>query len=305
MQEMFLRKIPEDMRPWECNVNGVKYVYPAGTEQNVPAEVAALIDAYWEKQEVDYPETGISFNDLRDRPFGDSTEVLFDQRVEFQDVGEGMMGCDCIFPELLEAGTTYIVTYNGVSYNCIPLDPAGVGIPSALGNMLPFGAEDTGEPFLIAVPPNEVEAPYPMTILSINGDTSATIRIEKSVIHTIDPKFIPAGVGGGVVIVQDSAMASGVAVVGQAPTTATMNAAQIAEAIFAAKTVYFLEPNDGTLLPFVYGYRFGELASGVMTLSAAPEPYALFGAHDSDGYYHRIKVYSDGAYTTGGFSVGS
>ena len=50
-QEMFLRKIPEDMRPWECNVNGVKYVYPAGTEQNVPAEVAHLIDAWYVAQE--------------------------------------------------------------------------------------------------------------------------------------------------------------------------------------------------------------------------------------------------------------
>ena len=188
-------KIPNIMNPFTVEVNGKTYSFPAGTTQMVNQEVYDVIRNIESMVPTPNHRAGEpSFESLRDRPFGESTEVLFDQRVEFQDVGEGvgegMMGCDCYFPELLEAGTTYIVTYNGVSYNCIPLDPAGVG-PSALGNMLPFGAEDTGEPFLIAVPVNEVEAPYPMTILSINGDTSATIRIEKSVIHPIDPKYLP------------------------------------------------------------------------------------------------------------------
>ena len=297
MVEMFLRKIPEDMRPWECNVNGVKYVYPAGTEQNVPAEVAAIIDAYWENQEVDYPETGISFNDLRDRPFYESTEVLFDQRVELQDSNNnGFCEVSGIGTDLID-GQTYRVTVNGAEYECVAAAVAPTVCRLEYFNeaeeiriFIATGMED-GEYFVYA----EI---YPYV-------ESASIRIEGVVVKTLDPKFIPAGVGGGVVIVQDSAMASGVAVVDQDAQTATMNAAQIAEAIFAGKTVYFLEPNDGTLLPFVYGYRFGELASGVMTLNANPEPFALFGAHDSGGYYHRITVYSDGAYTTGGFSVGS
>lgn len=195
-QEMFLRKIPEDMRPWECNVNGVKYVYPAGTEQNVPAEVAAIIDAYWENQEVDYPETGISFNDLRDRPFYESTEVLFDQRVEFVEL-DGMMGIEVPFPELLEPNKTYRVTYNDVAYDCI----ANIG-PSGdfgyLGNASIMGMDDTGEPFVVLVA--EGTGQVLGQIASINSDASATIKIEKPVIHTIDPKFIPDGVGGGVVV---------------------------------------------------------------------------------------------------------
>lgn len=199
MQEMFLRKIPEDMRPWECNVNGVKYVYPAGTEQNVPAEVAAIIDAYWEKQEVDYTETGISFNDLRDRPFGESTEVLFDQRVEFTD-GDGEVGTYTgPFTELLEADKTYSVTYNGNVYKCVPLDDLGAGYPTFIGNTSVMGGADTGEPFAIVV----VEDPdggIGTSIISCAGDTSATVKIEKSVIHTIDPKFLPGGGSGGGVV---------------------------------------------------------------------------------------------------------
>lgn len=189
MVEMYLRKIPEDMRPWECNVNGVKYVYPAGTEQNVPAEVAALIDAYWEKQEVDYPETGISFNDLRDRPFGESTEVLFDQRVEFTDL-DGFIGAMGIpFSEALESGKHYEVTFNGSSYPCVAV--VVTEEQTALGNLGIAGLEDTGEPFLFLV--NKVvsngNVSFEAMLVVINAVPSATIKIEKSVIHTIDPKF--------------------------------------------------------------------------------------------------------------------
>ena len=45
------RKIPDNMNPWTCEVNGVKYVYEAGTEQDVPEEVAHIIDAYWKSVE--------------------------------------------------------------------------------------------------------------------------------------------------------------------------------------------------------------------------------------------------------------
>lgn len=57
-QQMFLRKIPENMQPWECSVNGVKYVYPAGTEQHVPEKVAHLIDAWYAAQEQESAPSG-------------------------------------------------------------------------------------------------------------------------------------------------------------------------------------------------------------------------------------------------------
>lgn len=36
--------IPNDYHPFEVEVNGRKYRYPEGTEQNVPDEVAAVIN---------------------------------------------------------------------------------------------------------------------------------------------------------------------------------------------------------------------------------------------------------------------
>ena len=37
-------KIPDDMSPYEVIINGVKHIYPAGSTQTVPDDVAALIE---------------------------------------------------------------------------------------------------------------------------------------------------------------------------------------------------------------------------------------------------------------------
>lgn len=37
--------IPSNMNPWVCYINNNIYSYPAGTEQSVPDEVAALIES--------------------------------------------------------------------------------------------------------------------------------------------------------------------------------------------------------------------------------------------------------------------
>lgn len=44
-----IRKIPNTRNPWVATVNGKTYSYEAGTEQEVPAEIAHLID-----QEMDH-----------------------------------------------------------------------------------------------------------------------------------------------------------------------------------------------------------------------------------------------------------
>lgn len=44
MARTYSRKIPDNMNPWECSVNGKKYVYPSGTVQEVNEEVAEIID---------------------------------------------------------------------------------------------------------------------------------------------------------------------------------------------------------------------------------------------------------------------
>ena len=42
--------IPTTENPWQCEINGVKYSYPAGTEQTVPDQVADLIGDIAEAQ---------------------------------------------------------------------------------------------------------------------------------------------------------------------------------------------------------------------------------------------------------------
>lgn len=197
MVEMFLRKIPEDMRPWECNVNGVKYVYPAGTEQNVPAEVAAIIDAYWENQAVDYPETGISFNDLKDKPFYSEVVESVDVEVKEQTITSVTNSSGKHNAKLYNEDTGLVATKDN-THVIVVFDGELFDLRSnnnLLGNRAILGvagAVDTGEPFHI-VTGNSVTNIYTKT----PGDHTIAITVykEETVYHTIDPKFLPGGAG--------------------------------------------------------------------------------------------------------------
>ena len=45
-------KIPGNMQPWKCSINGVEYSYPSGTGEwwDVPDEVAVVIEQYYNNQ---------------------------------------------------------------------------------------------------------------------------------------------------------------------------------------------------------------------------------------------------------------
>ena len=53
--QQLVRVIPGGSDPWVAVINWRKYVYPAGTEHYVPAEVAVLIDAQIEHEQPKYP----------------------------------------------------------------------------------------------------------------------------------------------------------------------------------------------------------------------------------------------------------
>jgi hypothetical protein len=240
------------------------------------------------------PDNRISFNDLKDKPFYEEKAVLFEGKVEFSGTSTGVE--QRTIPQLIpfSVGDTVKVTWNGVEYECIAFDSVAMGGPgsAAVGNPFLLTGVNTGEPFGIGTSPESGVT----VVFSYTKITEASIKIEGTKVKTIDPKFIPAGVGGGVVIVQDSAMASGAMPASMAGPTATMNAAQIAEAVFAGKAVYVIDPIEGALFPFEMGYRFGELRSGVMMADSLPDPYAQFGYIDEYGAHHIIKVYMDGSY---------
>lgn len=72
--------IPDYTRPnWVCCINGVRYAYPAGSTQEVPDEVADLIEDQMEHLPVPdpaKPSGGVSsWNDLTDKPFYEETKV--------------------------------------------------------------------------------------------------------------------------------------------------------------------------------------------------------------------------------------
>lgn len=48
--------IPTTENPWQCEINGIKYSYPAGTEQTVPDQVADLIGDIAEAQPKQWAE---------------------------------------------------------------------------------------------------------------------------------------------------------------------------------------------------------------------------------------------------------
>lgn len=78
--------IPTSQSPFVVMVNGAKYVYPAGSVQDVPDEVAVVIEAHNKQtakpnEPVEAPFDcdcggggggGVSWNDLKDKPFYDS-----------------------------------------------------------------------------------------------------------------------------------------------------------------------------------------------------------------------------------------
>lgn len=104
-------------------------------------------------------------------------------------------------PVTLEAGKTYKITYNGITYECVAVNSASLErstlgvMPLAaavteivIGNFaLLMGAGDTGEPFCMINHPGEA-----LVVLDVNGAESATVDIKEDVeiVHKLDKKFI-------------------------------------------------------------------------------------------------------------------
>lgn len=123
---------------------------------------------------------------ILNRPFYESTKVMFDQSVEIE-TGEGNM-IECELP--ISVGDSVKVTWNGAEYECTAelVEDSGVSIffgnPVFMGgtsNDVPFGfatGQYAGNAMLVIIAPDYV-------------GQSVSIKIEGNVIHPIDPKFLP------------------------------------------------------------------------------------------------------------------
>lgn len=97
-----------------------------------------------------------------------------------------------------QIGMAYKVNWNGVEYECVSLDSeetlgeAGYVILGNIGLMT--GGTDTGEPFIIMMPYEEVAAEQGMAIMCMVLDATPNITLsinyEGEVIHKIDNKYL-------------------------------------------------------------------------------------------------------------------
>ena len=170
---MVKRIIPGNMSPWECEINDVKYVYPPGTEQMVPDEVAHVIDAWYASREPKYPEPvqpegggggGGAQPDWAANE-GEPGHILnrthYWKTVEGETIIlSGLVAADegmYLYlgdPVVFIPGREYSIWYANRTYNCIGIDPAAIGETldggCIFGNIGAItGGEDTGEPFVI------------------------------------------------------------------------------------------------------------------------------------------------------------
>lgn len=223
---MVKRIIPGNMSPWECEINDVKYVYPPGTEQMVPDEVAHVIDAWYASQEPKYPEPesgggsgGGAQPDwnaaegepghILNRPIYEGTAVLLQNaEIAFTEFGEGAVAQEIGF----ELGGHYEVTWNGTAYSCTAVEFNLGGIPAVgVGDegFASSGEPSGSHPFIIVDLPSAIaaETGFPAMAMALDGSSSAVVSISGEAIHPIDKKFLPEGypyiVEAGVTVVEE------------------------------------------------------------------------------------------------------
>ena len=140
----------------------------------------------------------LKYDDLKDRPFYEETglvEILPETTFAVADPLEVTL------PVVrFVVGEFYTVKWNGTEYNCkafdlteifnAPIQVIGLGNRSYIDPYF----ENTEEPFIITSAPDENDCIFAVH----DGSTSVTMSIMGSgtVIHPLDPKFLPEGVGG-------------------------------------------------------------------------------------------------------------
>lgn len=142
-----------------------------------------------------------SWNDLTDKPF--YSEMVFAPLLEETAmVATEEMDYQAVLPHSISVsdGEEYTVVYNGTEYKCVCtfyIDGNGRAT-YMLGNMMAFGGEDTGEPFLVLVFPYETAAMtgVPGGVVPFDGNTEFTLAILGMVekVVPIPAEYLPPAV---------------------------------------------------------------------------------------------------------------
>lgn len=88
-----------------------------------------------------------------------------------------------------EDDTTFDVVFDGTSYQCKWLEPNGDRYPG-FGNLaiVHSSATDTGEPFCVSLGPKDTF----VIACKVAGTHTVAVSYQQDVVHTLDPKYIPA-----------------------------------------------------------------------------------------------------------------
>lgn len=192
------------------NANGVRlYEYnstisPAkgflanGEEIEIKAEYGGwcqLMDGRWVEacytEAIEVSGGGVtSWNDLTDKPFGEGVRLVETVLLE-ETTGVGSGVWERLNSSLVE-GETYLVTWDGVDYECVARNYSGYIM---LGNNAIYEHDgddetDTGEPFAIEA---EAVNTWCCFYVNKNDEETHTVRIsqKKREVHKIDEKYLP------------------------------------------------------------------------------------------------------------------
>lgn len=145
-----------------------------------------------------------SWNDLTDKPFGEmETRDVYLPETQSKSTE---------FEKTLTVGDACVVNWNGVEYECqvssySSSGALGIALIGNIGYVDPRSS-DTGEPFSIEVYfdkttnvlSNTIKAMYTAYgVPYVDGSATFSIYKKETTVHTIDPKFLPAGGSGGAV----------------------------------------------------------------------------------------------------------
>ena len=192
--------IPTCMNPFLVEINGKRYEYPAGTEQEVPDEVAFIIEQHINLHTIPEPEPPepeaapvTSWNDLTDKPF--------DANTTYVQYGYELTGAE---------GTTgyHWTNKTNEAYNAISEEDKGIKVVwdgveyfgtmhyeenPGLGDRYSFAGDTGAEPFEFYGDYYYQDDAY-FTCIGANDQSSEhtfEIFLEEETVKTLDPTYLP------------------------------------------------------------------------------------------------------------------
>ena len=195
--------IPECMNPFEVMIDGKYYSYPAGTTQEVPDDVAAVIESHKQTHEAqmtppsaDLPGVCLLAVDMTLRKLGVSEETkqtaILPETVvlpESHEMSAGKYGAFALPFVAMEVGKKYRVVADGVALEHIATDASY----QIIGNASLFNDEtDNGWPWVFVIAMD-----YQVTAIGFadpaENEKSHTVAVYAVTETTtpIDPKYLP------------------------------------------------------------------------------------------------------------------